>query len=61
MKTTLMIVATLGLLVAGCQTAPSGEPSPNGAETTRGAPEEPADDGQDAKDLVFVLGVNGMD
>lgn len=57
MKTTLIMIALLAMFAAGCQTTGGGtsveQPPENGQNTT--------DDGQDAKEVVFVLGVNGMD
>lgn len=63
MKKVIVMVALLGLFIAGCQTTPEG----NGPTVDETTPKESNGDettnkpGQDAKQIVYVLGVNGMD
>lgn len=64
MKKTLMLLALLGLFIAGCESTPRND-EPVVDETTEEATdngdEKASPDGQDAKEVIFVLGVNGMD
>ncbi|MCA8915723.1 MAG: hypothetical protein KDB90_09955 [Planctomycetes bacterium] len=80
MKMKLMLGLLLGVLLAGCQTAPvdntskvNKEPTPkentapaNNSTTEPEPTPEPEVDpdvvkGQDGKEVIFVLGVDGMD
>ena len=78
MKMKLILGLLLGVLLAGCQTAPvdntskvNKEPTPkeNTAPANNATTEpEPAPEvdsnvvgGQDSKEVIFVLGVDGMD